>query len=241
MKLRAIIRISAVVLALLFLFAGCSTAANIPSATSAPASATVAPTATTAPTQTPAATEAPTAAPTVAPTATPAPTAKEPDLTVDSPAFKLYNLVKLGMTKDEVDKAVGQAGEAQSDYDKENSIFTYTDEVACGVRVTYNDDKKAYAKEVFYNDIPGVLGPLNPKPVTHDEYDQISTSATYTEVVSILGSDGVIGSVTADKSDCVSNQAYKRFWGNPDGSYIEIDFKPDGTIDSLSYNDYQPE
>lgn len=230
-----------ILLSLLLTAAACSTPAAASTASPAaqsdsPAASPSAAADTASPTVQPTATAEPASSP-AAPTASPSPT----DFTVDAPAFKLYNLVKLGMTRDEADKATGQAGEAQSPSDQQNNIFTYTDDQGCGVRVTFNKQNMAYSKEVFYNDPASVLGPLNPKPVTHDEYDQISTSMTYTDVVSILGSDGVIGCVTADKDDCVSNPSFKRFWGNKDGSFIEVDFKPDGTIDTLSYNDYQPE
>jgi hypothetical protein len=248
MKKQTAAKLSAAILALLLIATGCSATANAPAATVSPTAApTVAPT--TAPTDTPASTAAPTTAPTDTPAATPEPTVAPTEApaasgfqdTSKDAAFNLYNMVKLGMTKDEVDKAIGQIGKSDSPDDEKNNAFQYYDAQACGVKVTFNDQNKAYARQVIYNNTADVIGGFTSKEVTEDQSKQIKAGMSYADVVTLLGGAGIVTDETADKADCTSNILRVIDWGNKDGSYIDVEFNADNTVKTASFVPYQPE
>jgi outer membrane protein assembly factor BamE (lipoprotein component of BamABCDE complex) len=156
-------------------------------------------------------------------------------------AFKLFNLVKLGMTKTEVNKALGVEGKSNNDEDAKNNTFDYLDDQACGVKVAFSADNKAYSRMIIYNDPASTFGTLSAKPVTEDQYHQIDPGMAYSEVVALLGGPAIVTKEAADQKDCASNIIRTVDWGNADGSYIELTLNSDGTVNEASYQDYQPE
>jgi hypothetical protein len=230
----AMTKLAAAALALLFITSGCAAAPVVnTSATVAPASA--------APTVAATASPAATTAPAATATATPAPSVVASQDTTNTPAFKLYNLVKLGMTKDEADKATGQVGTSTNDYDKQNNTVDYIDDQGCGVKVSFNDQMKAYYRMAFSNDTANIYGSLTSKPVTEDQSKQIKAGMSYSAVVELLSGAGIITSETADKTDCTSNIARTMDWGNKELSYIEVEFLPDNTVKAATFVPYEAE
>jgi hypothetical protein len=164
-------------------------------------------------------------------------TTSAPQDVSSSNVFKYYKAVTLGMTKDEVATATGLAAEeATGTYDPEGA-YNYIDAEGYGVYVLYNSSMKAYSKTLLKKDYARDVAPLTAKPVTQDQCDQIAGGMPYTDVVALLGGEGVELSATATKPETVENVGPILYWANSDGSFIQIAFLPDGTAGNAMYFD----
>lgn len=234
MNQKKLIVFTALVLVFVFMFAGCNSAGAPKGSPKASATAGQSAAPETGATQAPeaskdatTATKEPAATDTEAPAATATPAAQQPASTC--PAFKYYNEITIGMTKDEAEKALGlEPKEAKSDIDPEGA-FNYYDAHGYGVYVIYNKDMKMYSKTVQYKDVANDLAPLTKAPVTEDQCDKITDGMQRTDVEKLLGGEGVECSATAVKQDTVTDIGPILRWGNRDGSFIQVVFLPDGT------------
>ena len=137
------------------------------------------------------------------------------------PLFDMYNKVSLGMTKDEVDEALGSAGEPDTSSMAIENTFTYMDaDDLYGVYVAYNENNQVFSKTVMYDD-PSVLAAFTAKPVTEDQEEQITSGMKYEDVVALLGGEGVECSQGGLFTD-FSNPTKIMRWGNADGSTIQV-------------------
>lgn len=152
-----------------------------------------------------------------------------------SPYFKYYVAVKLGMTKDEVDKAIGLTAEDVSKRDGVANAFNYVDGDGNGVYVLYNKSMKAYSKTVNYKDAAKALAPFTVKPVTEDESALIDDGMAHADVTKLLGGEGIECSTTASKADTIQDIGTILRWGNTDGSFIQVVFLSKGTSFNAMY------
>ena len=103
----------------------------------------------------------------------------------------MYNKIKLGMTKDQVNATLGAVPVAETNSMALPGSFNYRDQDGqVGVSVVYDDKNILYSKTVFY-DSPKVLAPLTKNAVTQGQADSINKGITNEEVVKILGGEGV--------------------------------------------------
>jgi hypothetical protein len=141
-------------------------------------------------------------------------------------AFEMYNKVSLGMTKDTIDSTLGVAGVADTNTMATKGSYNYMDkDEKYGVYIVFDDKNKVMSKTEIYDTI-AVLAPLTAKPVTEAQADKITNQMPYSEVVSILGGEGVECSKTALAGD-YSKFGVIRRWGNKDGSGIQVVFDSD--------------
>lgn len=149
--------------------------------------------------------------------------------TTVSPAFEMYKKITIGMTKDQVNAALGTTPVAETNSQAVPGTFNYKDkEGNYGVTVIFNDKNLLYSKTVIYGSAK-ILAPMTPKPVTQEQGKSIKKDMTSSEVISILGGDGVECSATAMLNDITKVGVIKR-WGNSDGSFIQVVFTPDGKV-----------
>jgi hypothetical protein len=142
--------------------------------------------------------------------------------------FKYYNAVKLGMTKDEVENAIGlQPLDWSGTPDHE--AFEYSSREYFGVSVYYTSDMKVYSKVAVFSVSGADLSGHTAKPVTQEQCAQIIDGMPHADVVSLLGGDGVECSVSATKEDCTTVTSRLLCWFNTDGSYIQVSFTQDDT------------
>lgn len=152
------------------------------------------------------------------------------------PLFDMYNKVSLGMTKDEVDAALGSAGEPDTSSMAIENTFTYMDaDDLYGVYVAYNENNQAYSKTVMYGD-QSVLAAFTAKPVTESQEEQIKTGMKYEEVVSILGGEGIECSRGGSFTDFNNSTRIMR-WGNTDGSVVQVVIGSDGTAGNVLFQE----
>jgi predicted transcriptional regulator len=148
--------------------------------------------------------------------------------------FHLYNQVNLSMTKQAVDKATGVKPVAETSQYALKNTFNYTDDNGIyGVCVVYNDEMKVFAKTVIY-DFHSALAPFTKKPVTKDEVSKIKNDMSYSDVVKILGGNGIECNKIAASSDFKTFGLIRR-WGNSDGSCIQIVFTSDDKVSNALF------
>lgn len=136
--------------------------------------------------------------------------------------FEMYNKVSIGMTKAQVDAALGVSPKESTDKTVANHYIYQGSKDVFGVSVLYNEQNKAYSKTVIYNTNADIAS-FTSKPVTAEQEGKITEGMTYQEVKEILGGEGVECSITAsDKT--LSIQGVIRRWANNDGSSAQVVF-----------------
>ena len=136
--------------------------------------------------------------------------------------FEMYNKVSIGMTKAQVDVAVGVTPTESTDKTVANHYVYKGSKDVFGVSVLYNEQNKAYSKTVIYISHADIAS-LTAKPVTAEQEKKITEGMTYQEVKEILGGEGVECSITASDKTLI-NQGVIRRWANSDGSSAQVVF-----------------
>ena len=140
--------------------------------------------------------------------------------------FEMYNKVKLGMTKDQVDAVMTVKPTAETTQYAYKNTFNYEDmDSGYGVTVLYNDKNQAFSRTAIYGS-HAVLAPFCAKPVTEEQADKIKKDMAYQDVIKVLGGEGIECSNTGNEKDCVSIGVIRR-WANSDGSCMQIVFSKD--------------
>ena len=140
--------------------------------------------------------------------------------------FEMYNKVKLGMTKDEVDAVMTVKPTAETNQYAVKNTFNYEDmNTGYGVSILYNDKNQAFSKTAIYGS-HAVIAPFCAKPVTEAQADKITKDMAYQDVIKVLGGEGIECSNTGNEKDCVSIGVIRR-WANSNGSCIQIVFSKD--------------
>lgn len=139
-----------------------------------------------------------------------------------SPAFRYYVKVDIGMTKAEVDAALGLTAELRTgEYEPENS-YQYVDGDGYGVYVMFNGELKAFTKTAIIKDEAVDVAPFTAKPVTEAQKDKIEQGMAYADIAALLGGDGVEFSRTADEKDTALPVGRILHWANADGTFIQV-------------------
>ena len=158
--------------------------------------------------------------------------------TKKSDVMAAYNKVSLGMTKEQVDKALGLAPKEETSELALKNTFNYTDSnTGYGVSVVYNSSNIVYSKTAVYNTHKDIA-PLCKKSVNESQKEKISKGMSYDEVVNILGGDGVEASVTASEKSPTEIIGVIRRWANSDGSGFQIVFSKDNKVENVLYFDH---
>lgn len=135
-----------------------------------------------------------------------------------------YEQVKLGSTKEEVEKILGKGESSSSDETAgvKTESFTYK-----------TSDPLAYASVMFQNgkavskDQVGLYDNSKFPKITLEQYDKVSTGMTYDQVKSALGGDGE-PSTESNFGGIVSKGYY---WpGKEDMSFATLTFDNDGKL-----------
>lgn len=147
--------------------------------------------------------------------------------------FEFYDKVQLDQTKAQVDTELGVTPQASTQME---NIFVYVNEdTGFGVSVMYNENGLATSKTLFYPNVED-LAFLTPKAVTQEQADSIPDGATYDEIKTILGEDGI----ETDATQIAFNDnkvSYIRIWANKDGSMLQAVFLTDGTTNNVMFFD----
>lgn len=147
--------------------------------------------------------------------------------------FEFYNKVQLDQTKAQVDAELGVTPQESTQME---NIFVYVNEdTGFGVSVMYNENGLATSKTLTYPNVED-LAFLTPKTVTQEQADSIPDGATYDEIKSILGEDGIETSATQIPFDD-NKVSYIRIWANKDGSMLQTVFLTDGTTNNVMFFD----
>lgn len=137
--------------------------------------------------------------------------------------FEMYNKVKLGMTKDQVDAVMTVKPTVETNQYAVKNTYNYEDmDSGYGVTVLYNDKNQAFSRTAIYGS-HAVLAPFCAKPVKEEQVDKITKDMAYQDVIKVLGGEGIECSNTGNEKDCVSIGVIRR-WANSDGSCIQIVF-----------------
>ena len=140
-------------------------------------------------------------------------------------AFKYYDAVNIGMTKDQVESATGlKRALDTTGYALENTYYFKDASGKYGVCIVFNKDMKAYSKTVVYPDAAEALAPQTVKAVTADQVDRITDGMSHADVDNLLGGAGIECSVTVNATDLKSPVGTVFRWGNKDGTFIQIPF-----------------
>lgn len=146
-----------------------------------------------------------------------------------SPAFEMYKKINLGMTRDQVDAALGVAPTAPTGSGAVKGAFNYMNKDGeNGVYVLFNDQNILYSKTVIYGS-PKVLAPMTRKTVGQEQEKSIKKGMTDSEVSKILGGEGVECSATALPNN-INNVGVIKRWGNKDGSLVQVVFNSEGKV-----------
>lgn len=147
--------------------------------------------------------------------------------------FEFYDKVQLDQTKEQVD---AELGVTPSESRQMENIFVYVNEdTGFGVSVLFNEAGLATSKTLFYPTVEE-LAFLTTKKVTEEQADSIPDGATYDDVKSILGGDGIETSATQIPFED-NKVSYIRIWVNPDGSMLQTVFLTDGTTSDAMFYD----
>lgn len=144
-----------------------------------------------------------------------------------SEVFELYDKIQLGMTKAEVDTALGVPAVADTGAYAVKGIFSYQKpDSSYGVSTGFNEKDILYSKTVIYS-THADIAPLTAKPVNEGQSEKITEGMDVKAVSDLLGGPGVICSTTGSMDDG-SNPGTIQRWGNKDGSCIQVVFGNDG-------------
>lgn len=155
----------------------------------------------------------------------------------NSDVLEAYKKVELGMTKDQVDTALGLEAKADTSQFAIKGSYNYEDfDTGYGVSIIYNDKNLVFAKTAIYGSNSEIAS-LCKKAVKEEQVDKITKDMAYKEVISILGGEGVECSITGKETD-VSVIGLIRRWANKDGSGIQVVFSKDDTVQNAMYFDH---
>ena len=155
----------------------------------------------------------------------------------NSDVLEAYKKVELGMTKDQVDTALGLEAKADTSQFAIKGSYNYEDfDTGYGVSIIYNDKNLVFAKTAIYGS-NSEIAYLCKKAVKEDQSDKITKDMAYTDVISILGGEGVECNLTGKETD-VSVIGLIRRWANKDGSGIQVVFSKDDTVQNAMYFDH---
>ena len=102
--------------------------------------------------------------------------------------FEFYDKVQLDQTKAQVDAELGVTPNESTQME---NIFSYVNEdTGFGVSVMFNENGLATSKTLLFPNNED-LAFLTPKAVTQEQADKIPDGATYDEIKTILGEDGI--------------------------------------------------
>lgn len=147
--------------------------------------------------------------------------------------FEFYNKVQLDQTKAQVDAELGVTPQKSTQME---NIYVYVNEdTGFGVSVMYNENGLATSKTLFYPTAEE-LAFLTTKAVTQEQADKIADGASYEEVKTALGGDGIETSATQIPFDD-NKISTIRIWVNKDGSMIQAVFGTDGTTNNVMFFD----
>lgn len=147
--------------------------------------------------------------------------------------FEFYNKVQLDQTKAQVDAELGVTPQKSTQME---NIYVYVNEdTGFGVSVMYNENGLATSKTLFYPTAEE-LAFLTTKAVTQEQADKIADGASYEEVKTALGGDGIETSATQIPFDD-NKVSTIRIWVNKDGSMIQAVFGTDGTTNNVMFFD----
>ncbi len=159
-------------------------------------------------------------------------TAGKPNVSRDT-VYEFYDKVQLDQTKEQVDDELGVTPTESTQME---NIFVYVNEdTGFGVSVMFNENGLATSKTLFYPNNED-LAFLTPKAVTQEQADKVPDGATYDEVKTILGGDGIETSATQIPFDD-NKVSYIRIWANKDGSLLQAVFLTDGTTSNVMFYD----
>lgn len=151
-----------------------------------------------------------------------------------SEVFELYDKIQLGMTKAEVDSALGVPAVADTGAYAVKGSFSYMKpDNSCGVMVVFNDKDLLFSKTVYYS-THADIAPLTAKPVTEGQSEKITEGMEVAAVSELLGGPGVICSTTGSMEDG-SNPGTIQRWANKDGSCIQVVFGSDGKAGNILF------
>lgn len=151
-----------------------------------------------------------------------------------SDVFEFYKKVDLGMTKDQVDKTLPLQATADTSEYAVKGTYNYIDSnTSCGVCVIYNDKNIAFSKSVIYGSHSDIA-PLCKKAVKESQKNKITTGMAYTDVITILGGEGVECSRTGNPNDASFTGVIRR-WANKNGSNMQIVFSKDDKVQDVMY------
>lgn len=149
-------------------------------------------------------------------------------------AFDLYNKVKIGATKDEVDSLLNVQPIKEPNASVVGDAFNYKDaDTGFGVTVVYNKDNKAFSKTMTYNSISDTAH-FCTKSVTKSQASKITGVMSHKDVNKLLGGDGVERCNLADDTN-LSTVANIYCWVNKNGSYIEVVFNDQDNVESSMF------
>lgn len=147
--------------------------------------------------------------------------------------FEFYDKVQLDQTKEQID---AELGVTPTESTQMENIFVYVNEdTGYGVSVLFNENGLATSKTLFYPTAEE-LAFLTAKAVTQEQADSIPDGATYEEVKTILGEDGIETSATQIPFDD-NKVSYIKIWVNKDGSMLQAVFLTDGTTSNVMFFD----
>lgn len=152
-----------------------------------------------------------------------------------SDVLAAYQKVNLGMTKEQIDTALGlEAKKETSEYAIKNT-YNYVDpNTDFGVSVVYNDKNIAFSKTAMY-DSHKDIAPLCKSSVKEDQKSMLSNGMNYKEVIKVLGGEGVEVNATATGSSPTALIGIIRRWANSDGSGFQISFSNEDKVSDVSY------
>lgn len=151
----------------------------------------------------------------------------------------VYKKVNLGMTKEQVDKTLGLEGKAETSQYAIKGTYNYTDEATGnGVSIVYNDSNIVFAKTASYGSNKE-LAPLTKAPVKEEQKEKITDEMAYSDVIKILGGEGIEVNVTGKEKDPTNVVGIMRRWVNSDGSGFQIVFSKDEKAGNVLYFDHE--
>lgn len=151
-----------------------------------------------------------------------------------SEVFELYDKIQLGMTKAEVDTALGVPAVADTGAYAVKGFFSYQKpDSSYGVSTGFNEKDILFSKTVIYS-THADIAPLTVKPVNEGQSEKITEGMDVKAVSDLLGGPGVICSTTGSMDDG-SNPGTIQRWGNKDGSCIQVVFGSDGKAGNVMF------
>lgn len=152
----------------------------------------------------------------------------------DSNVLEFYKKVELGMTKDQVDTALGLEAKADTSQFAIKGSYNYEDfDTGYGVSIIYNDKNLVFAKTAIYGSNSEIAS-LCKKAVKEEQVDKITKGMAYKEIINLLGGEGVECNLTASETDGSVIGLIRR-WANKDGSGIQVIFSKDDTVQDAMY------